>query len=68
MGSRLREDPERKRCKQRRSGSDTVQFLREHSEMEFQMKREELKAKVMSSYFYLTNRSSTTGDIKHHTA
>ena len=34
-----------KRCKKRRGGSDTVQFLKEHSEMEFQFKREELDAK-----------------------
>ena len=34
-----------KRCKKRRGGSDTVQFLKEHSEMEFRFKREELEAK-----------------------
>ena len=34
-----------KRCKKRRGGSDTVQFLKEHSEMKFQFKREELEAK-----------------------
>ena len=39
------ESAEEKRCKKRRGGSDTVQFLKEHSEMEFQFKREELEAK-----------------------
>ena len=39
------ESTEEKRCKKRRGGSDTVQFLKEHSEMEFQFKREELEAK-----------------------
>ena len=36
---------DKKRCKKRRGGSDTVQFLKEHSEMEFRLKREELEAK-----------------------
>ncbi|CAH3117564.1 unnamed protein product [Porites lobata] len=39
------ESAEEKRCKKRRGGSDTVQFLKEHSEMEFRFKREELEAK-----------------------
>ena len=39
------ESTEEKGCKKRRSGSNTVQFLKEHSEMEFQFKREELEAK-----------------------
>ncbi|KAL9976892.1 hypothetical protein ACROYT_G014233 [Oculina patagonica] len=39
------ESVEEKRCKKRRGGSDTVQFLKEHSELEFQFKREELEAK-----------------------
>ena len=38
------ESAEEKRCKKRRGGSDTVQFLKEHSEMEFQFKTEELEA------------------------
>ena len=36
---------EEKRCKKRRGGSDTVQFLKEDTEIEFQFKREELEAK-----------------------
>jgi len=39
------ESAEEKRCKKRRGGSDTVQSLKEHSEMEFTFKREELEAK-----------------------
>ena len=39
------ESVEEKRCKKRRGSSDAVQFLKEHSEMEFQFKREELEAK-----------------------
>ena len=39
------ESMEEKRCKKQRGGSDTVQFLKEHTEMEFQFKREELEAK-----------------------
>jgi len=39
------ESAEEKRCKKRRGGSDTVQFLKEHSEMELNFKREELEAK-----------------------
>jgi len=39
------ESAEEKRCKKRRGGSDTVQLLKEHSEMEFTFKREELEAK-----------------------
>ena len=39
------ESAEEKRCKKRRGGSDTVQFLKEHSELEFRFKREELEAK-----------------------
>ena len=39
------ESGDEKRCKKRRGGSDTVQFLKEHSEMEFKLKREELEAK-----------------------
>ena len=39
------ESPEEKLCKKWRSGSDTVQFLKKHSEMEFQCQREELEAK-----------------------
>ena len=39
------ESGKQKRCKKRRGGSDTLQFLKEHSEMEFQFKREEVKAK-----------------------
>ena len=39
------ESVEEKRCKRRLGGSDTVQFLKEHSEMEFTFKREELEAK-----------------------
>jgi len=42
------ESAEEKWCKKRRGGSDTVQFLKEHSEMEFKAKkrrREELEAK-----------------------
>ena len=38
------ESPEEKLCKKRRSGSDTVQFLKKHSEMEFQCQKEELEA------------------------
>ena len=37
------ESPE-KLCKKWRSGSDTVQFLKKHSKMEFQCQREELEA------------------------
>lgn len=37
--------PEEKRCKKRTVGCDTVQFLKEHSEMRFQFKREEIEAK-----------------------
>ena len=36
------EAAEEKRCKRRRGDRDTVQFLKEHSEMEFTFKREEL--------------------------
>ena len=36
---------EEERCKKRRGGSDTVQFLKKHSEMDFRFKREELEAK-----------------------
>ena len=39
------ESVEEKWCKKRRGGSDTVQFLKEHSEMEFKFKKEELEAK-----------------------
>lgn len=39
------ESAEEKRCKKRRGGSDTVQFLKEHSGMELTFKREELEAK-----------------------
>ena len=39
------ESVEEKRFKKRRGGSDTVWFLKEHSEMEFKFKREELHAK-----------------------
>ena len=39
------ESVEEKWCKKRRSGSNTVQFLKEHSEMDFKFKREELEAK-----------------------
>ena len=39
------ESAEEKRCKKRRGGSDTVQFLKEHSELEFRFKREELEVK-----------------------
>ena len=39
------ESPEEKLCKKWRSGSDTVQFLKKNSEMEFQCQREELEAK-----------------------
>lgn len=39
------DDSEVKKGKKRRSGNDTVQFLREHTEIEFQFKREELEAK-----------------------
>ena len=38
------ESPEEKLCKNWRSGSDTVQFLKKHSKMEFQCQREELEA------------------------
>ena len=38
------ESPEEKLCKKWRSGSDTVQFLKKHSKMEFQCQREELEA------------------------
>ena len=38
------ESPEEKLCKKWRSGSDTVQFLKKHSKMEFQCEREELEA------------------------
>ena len=38
------ESAEEKRCKKWRGGSDTVQFLKEHSELEFRFKREELEA------------------------
>ena len=36
---------EEERCKKRRGGSDTVQFLKKHSEMDLRFKREELEAK-----------------------
>ena len=39
------ESAEEKRCKKRRGGSVTVQFLKEHSEMEFECKREAFEAK-----------------------
>ena len=45
------ESAERKRGKKRRGGSDTVQFLKEHSEMEFQFRGEELEVKEVSSRF-----------------
>ena len=38
------ESPKEKLCKKWRSGSDTVQFLKKHSKMEFQCQREELEA------------------------
>ena len=36
---------EEERCKKRRGGSDTVQFLKKHSEMDLRFKGEELEAK-----------------------
>ena len=38
------ESPKEKLCKKWRSGSDTIQFLKKHSKMEFQCQREELEA------------------------
>jgi len=40
-------ESEPKKGKQRRSGIDTVQFLRDYSDMEFQFKREELRKKAL---------------------
>ena len=40
---------EEKRCKKRRGGSDTVQFLKEHSEMEFRLKEKSLRLRKVSS-------------------
>lgn len=37
-------DPNESPEKRRRDGSDIVQFLKEHNEMEFQFKREKLEA------------------------
>ena len=45
------ESVEEKRGKKRRGGSDTVQFLKEHSEMEFKFKREELEPKKSEQSF-----------------
>ena len=45
------ESVEEKRGKKRRGGSDTVQFLREHSEMEFKLKEKSLKLRKVSSRF-----------------
>ena len=45
------ESPKEKHCKKRRGGSDTVQFLKEHSEMKFQFKREELDAEKNEQSF-----------------
>jgi len=39
-------ESEPKKEKQRRSGSDTVQFFRDYSGLEFQLKREELQKKA----------------------
>ena len=49
--SDLDESVEEKRCKKRRGGSDTVQFLKEHSEMEFKFKERSLKLRKVSSCF-----------------
>ena len=53
------ESVEEKRCKKRRVGSDTVQFLKEDTEMEFQFKREELEAKKTDQSLLIEQQMET---------
>ena len=56
------ESAEEKRCKKLRGGSDTVQFLKEHSEMEFTFKREELEAKKSEQSLLTEQQKQRTAD------